>query len=256
MGSRSLKKELSINEPIWPVPMVAFYGRDPKQEFERERMLKMAKKYFAVDYDQRRTFNNVILFDGNPAPETIFSDRHKRATDINPNVAPFEHMVYYNLLARDLKDDEDGFTEARYNAGLELRSLYDGAQVSTIKGPTTELVDGGGGGSAGRLSIHHGIDCRRKLERVRAQISSEEYFVLSHKNTIYDLLMSMLIDDKWVWLNLKPRKSEVVKERLRLGLDAAAIALNFMRSNSFEKRWPTLDFSLRPKRKRVRQSKT
>jgi hypothetical protein len=243
----ALRAEMAA-ESLFPLPLRAFYGRDPDREDARTRMLNMAARHFrpAVMGDPEDAPPGC----GGNVPEYRMLDPRTSKAWVNVRAAPLEFMVDRKLLAA--RKDAEALIGARYRAAMETRELYEAAAISPLNSIDWLRVSGGGTGSFS--PTHHLIDATKKITRISKEIAKQEERVLAERGGLLDLYIGVVVGDEWAWQGLAKNARAATLSRLRLAMDSAAVALGIMPRDEMAKIWPTLANEKRPVRKRALRS--
>lgn len=207
------------------LPLIAFYGRDQAFEDRRNAFYDgMAKKFH---WPQRETVPSADAVNTASAPgrggrsAQLELVGKKRSIPVIANAAPLEYMSHAGMLSSGR--DGSGAAMLRFSAGMRLRGIFEGAEVSGMK---SAAFDGGGGGSySGRTVSDHKVDCMKILDHIRQEIPPR----------LFRLIEDMIYRDQWVWETAVNRDA-VVRE-IQYGLDLVAVALTMAVGSDVRARW-------------------
>lgn len=217
------------------LPLRAYYGHDPEQEAKRATFYaRMARHHDWVDWRKPA-----------PEPEKPSGPGHGgRGRDlrknirtsmlvINTNCAPLEHMSEKNML-HDHKTEDQGIAMARFQAGLRIRSLFEGAALSPVASPDLERVGSGGKGAP---ITDTKVDCMKYLDRIKQRCRpAGDLFGLAEP-AAFPLMEQLCGHDFWVWeywpLTKRPRRLRII----HYGLDCVAAEVGELSDQDFNQRW-------------------
>lgn len=213
------------------LPLIAFYGREPERERERNRM-----------YAQIMQVMKMPDAEPDALPETpasrrnlLFIDLEDAVAIMDLNVSPIEYLVSEGEM--ETREDSDGIAGVRFSTAIRLRDLVAGVKNGGLRAPTLELIDRS---TAGGAIPGYQIDCGKILARLRADMSEP---------WLFPMIESVVVEDDWLdlrhdgWLPNEQRRSWRSRRRktitaLHYGLDVAAVTLGHLMWHALDARWP------------------
>lgn len=232
------------------LPLAAFYGRDPEQEWKRDRMYAAVERALAF-----REENFPEKMRGGRETAWTLVDFQESVVVVNANSSPIEFLVSRGELQGSV--DPDGMGGVRFHTALRLRDLIDGARVNGMKSPS---FDGGGGGGGGKAADIRGyqLDCMNLLGRVKKAMPA---------SWIFPMLEAVVFMDDW--LDLWPDFSTAPKRRatqkrqraktikaLHFALDITGLTLGYLADLDFKQRWNLAEPSQPPSARRHTRGST
>lgn len=228
MGERQRKRGPAEARPRGVLPMAAFYGREPAQERERNRMYGQLARVLAMPAPDLPTAQTVRR-------DLLFVDMSDSIAILDVQSSPIWFLVSEGDLESEA--DESGMGPLRFQVALRLRDVIGGARGQSVRSPKLERVDRGSS-SAGDITGFQ-LDCIRIIDQICKGMDAR----------LWAMIEAVIYQDSW--LNLGPAKNVPAERRaawrrrrtatlqvLHYGLDVAATRLRYMTSAGLRGRWP------------------
>lgn len=223
-----LKERKALRNKV--LPMAAYYGREADLERRRgEFYIAMAKAFGWNGWkfgSEAKTLDTNVGRDGRPAKIKVAG--RKNIYPVIENTAPLEYLFSKGMLHTD--QDERGAALRRLEAGLRLRGIVEGAQISGLQ--TANLEGASGGGSPGCLPGEYKMECIRWLANLRG--SNE---IAGLVPSLFSIIEDMVCRDRWVWEEVRVDRRERIILQLHKGLDELSVKLHMMLQRDFISRW-------------------
>lgn len=201
------------------LPLVAYYGREPKQEIARNAM-----------YRQIETVMNQA-----EARDITFFMGTRGIAMVDANSSPIEYLVAKGEM--DSSRDEEGMAGVRFHTALKIRELIDGAQVKVLRSPSLEGTGGGGASTSAGDIRGYQLDCMKLMDLLKKSLE---------KHWLWTLIELVAWSDDWMDIRvgvkkLTPRQAAERSgtiEALHFALDNAAVILGYLPPEDLIERWP------------------
>lgn len=211
------------------LPLSAFYGREP--DFERRRLqfyTDMEKALRAEVQTSKKKVRSVTPSGRDGRPAEIASIGRGRSMPVITNTAPLEFLFSKGLLQG--KRDAHGAAYVRLSAGLRLRGILEGAEISGLK--AANLEGSSGGGAPGKLPGEYKMDCIYWLSRLRGPEAAG-----GMPRELFAVLEDVVYHDRWIWEKVRSDRQESVLLKIQKALDMLAVRLHLMQWTNFSARW-------------------
>lgn len=197
------------------LPLIAYYGREPKAEIARNTMYREIE----------------VVMNGEDTRDITYFAWARGIAMVDANSSPIEYLVAKGQM--ESKKDADGVSGARYHTALKIRTLIDGAQVKVIRSPSLEGVGGGAPSSSGDIRGYQ-LDCMKLVETLKKSLD---------RWWLWFILESVVWGDEW--LDIRATKGgakaaqgrERTIEAVHYALDNAAVILGYIPPEDFVRRW-------------------
>lgn len=207
--------ERSIGGPLGPVAAPAE---------SKERAIRLVDM---IETTMERDEYGALVTDEDGRP--VIQERLMRAA-INQNSDPFSWLIANDRLRRKTKEftEAPSTAEMRILAGERYRSIFEGAQVSSVRSSGFEIRAASAPGFAKHVG-DHALDCIRYLKKIEMEAGERQ-----------DLLAVQLVvlRDRWIWKGA-PKRGPSLEEIIPImrGLDGIAAFFGLCMKEEVRLRW-------------------
>lgn len=249
----SLASRLKTRSRNGALPMVAFYGREPDVESKRmEFYAHMARQFGWKEWNmgpvKAREKTSNTPGHGGRKQKTRRVDPRSRVM-LNTTSAPLEYMNEHDMLF-NAKSEDGGIGMQRFNAGMRLRDLIEGASISTLASPDLGRV---GSGGKGIPITDTKLDCMRILERIKQRCRQSAQVFGHVEPGAYSIAEQLCGQDLWIWEYWRSHKREKRIRIIHFALDCVQAEIGELSDQELAKRWE-LSSDAQPSRQAAPQS--